>query len=112
MEELQNTNELIETNTPSYYAIIPANVRYDKRVVGEAKLLYGEITALANAKGFCWAGDKYFADLYGVSKRTIQNRLKSLEENGYISRQVIYKKDSKSIESRHIKIIDNFSTTY
>ena len=33
---------------PSYYAIIPANVRYDKRLTDKAKLLYGEITCLTN----------------------------------------------------------------
>ncbi|NBK08169.1 helix-turn-helix domain-containing protein [Enterococcus asini] len=75
----------------SYYAIIPANVRYDKRLPANAKLLYGEITALCNEKGFCWAGDKYFADLYGVSKVSIQKWLKALQENGYITKELIYK---------------------
>lgn len=38
------------TEHRSYYAIIPANVRYDKRLKPNTKLLYGEITAGSVAK--------------------------------------------------------------
>lgn len=90
----------------AYYAIIPANVRYDKNLPANAKLLYGEITALCNEKGFCWAGDKYFADLYGVSKTTVQNWLKALFENNYISKEIEYKEGSKEILHRYIRILE------
>ena len=90
----------------AYYAIIPANVRYDKNLPANAKLLYGEITALCNEKGFCWAGDKYFADLYGVSKTTVQNWLKALFENKYISKEIEYKEGSKEILHRYIRILE------
>lgn len=90
----------------SYYAIIPANVRYDDSLIPSAKLLYGEITALCNEKGYCWASNEYFANQYKVSKPTIQNWLKSLEEKGYIYREVKYKEGSKEIEARYIRILD------
>lgn len=89
----------------SYYAIIPANVRYDDSLIPIAKLLYGEITALCNEKGYCWASNEYFANQYKVSKPTIQNWLKSLEEKGYIYREVKYKEGSKEIEARYIRIL-------
>lgn len=93
-----------QTERPNYYAIIPASVRYDKKLPGKAALLYGEITALCNKKGYCWASDSYFADLYGVAKSTIQTWLKALEINGHISRDVIYKEGTREIEHRYIRI--------
>lgn len=73
----------------SYYAVIPSNVRYDANLVPNAKLLYGEITALCNDKGYCWATNKYFADLYGTSVRTVQNWISSLEECGHIRTNLV-----------------------
>lgn len=74
---------------PNYYAIIPANVRYDTDISPNAKLLYGEITALCNQKGFCWATNEYFSKLYGVSDRTIRTLLKQLQDKNYIKINII-----------------------
>jgi Helix-turn-helix domain len=91
-------------NRPNYYANIPANVRYDEDLSPNAKLLYGEITALTNAEGYCWATNKYFADLYKVSKVSISKWVKQLIEKGYISSEIIYKENSKEILHRYIRI--------
>lgn len=101
MEKLNEQNEIKK----SYFAVIPADVRYDKKLIPNAKLLYGEITALCNEKGYCWAGDKYFAELYGVSKTTIQNWVKSLVDRKYIYKKIIYKDGTKEILYRYIKIL-------
>ena len=71
-------------NQVNYYAVIPANVRYDKDLPANAKLLYGEITALCNNKGFCWATNQYFADLYGVKKLAVSRWINALADKGYI----------------------------
>jgi len=69
---------------PNFYAIIPASVRYDKRLKPNAKLLYGEITALCNQEGFCWADNSYFSELYEVDKMTISRWISQLESAGYL----------------------------
>lgn len=86
----------------SYYAIIPANVRYDTNIVPNAKLLYGEITALCNEKGFCWANNSYFAELYGVSKETISRWVNQLVANKYITRVIEYKEGTNEIVNRYL----------
>lgn len=90
----------------SYYAIIPANVRYDKDLTPNSKLLYGEITALCNQKGYCWATNDYFANLYGVSKTSISKWISSLVEKGYIINELIYKEGTKQIEDRYLRIVN------
>lgn len=99
----------------SYYAIIPANVRYDKELTPNAKLLYGEITALTNEKGYCWATNNYFAELYDVSKVSISKWINQLADKGYINTEIIYKEGTKEILNRYITIIqypvkENFNT--
>ncbi|HFD0538584.1 TPA: helix-turn-helix domain-containing protein [Enterococcus faecium] len=92
------------TEHRSYYAIIPANVRYDKRLKPNTKLLYGEITALCNERGFCWAGNEYFADLYGVNKETISRWVSDLIKFGYLNREIIYKEGTNQIINRYLRI--------
>jgi len=74
----------MDHHEPSFYAIIPADVRYCKALPPSAKLLYGELTALAKKKGYCWASNAYFADLYEVEERQIKRWLEALKVEGFI----------------------------
>lgn len=94
---------------PSYYAIIPADVRYDKDLKDKAKLLYGEITALSNKDGYCYASNKYFADLYGVSTRTITDLIKELVLKNYILNQIIYEDGTKKVIQRRLYLLNKTS---
>lgn len=89
---------------PNYYAIIPAEVRYDKELKDKAKLLYGEITCLSNEYGYCYASNKYFANLYQVSVTTISLLIKNLIDRGYLTSEIIYKKGTKEIDKRYLRI--------
>jgi len=86
--------------------MIPASVRYDKRLNANAKLLYGEITALCNEKGYCWASNRYFAELYEVSVQSISKWIKNLSECGYINMQLEYVPGTKQVKHRYIQMAD------
>jgi hypothetical protein len=68
---------------PSYFAVIPAYVRYDKDLPDKAKLLFGEITALTNKFGYCYASNKYFSELYGCTERSISRLINKLADKNY-----------------------------
>ena len=89
---------------PSYYAILTADVRYDKTLKPLARLLFAEITALCNKEGYCWASNQYFADLYEVDKTTVSGWIGQLKTRGYITVQLEYKEGSKQILNRYMKI--------
>ena len=91
---------------PNYYAIIPAEIRYDKDLSDKAKLLYGEISALSNRTGECWASNKYFADLYGITTIHISRIINELKEKKYIDVELMYKTHTRQIEKRIIKLND------
>lgn len=68
---------------PTFYAVIPSAVRYAD-ISAQAKLLYGEITALTEQEGFCWASNGYFARLYNAGARSVSRWLAELEQAGFI----------------------------
>lgn len=94
-----------EDNQVNYYSIIPATVRYDKELKASEKLLYGEITALANKYGYCYAKNRYFANLYDVSIETVSRWLSHLQLKKYIEIDVI-RNENKEVISRNIYILD------
>lgn len=101
---------------PSYYAIIPADVRYNENLKPNEKLLYGEITSLCNQKGFCWASNSYFSELYNVTVQTISSWVSNLKKEGYVMVDFVYKGNTKEIEKRCISlpapITKNLNTPY
>lgn len=93
-----------EREHPSYYAILTADVRYDKRLKPAEKILFSEITALSNIYGYCYASNSYFCDLYGVSIASVKGWIANLKRCGYVSVEVI-RDDSKNVIERKIRPI-------
>lgn len=88
---------------PSYYSILTADVRYDKRLgKPNPRELYSEITALSNKDGYCHASNAYFARIYEISTSTVSRWVSLLEECGYIHREVIYRKGTKEVQERRL----------
>ena len=96
----------MKSKEPAYYSILPAPVRYDKRLTPNAKILYAEITSLTNQLGFCYASNRYFEKLYQVSTQSINFWLRQLEEFEYIKRHIYRDKGTKEILNRYITIFD------
>ena len=85
--DLSNTSEpltVTKEHRPSYWAVLPAQVRYDPELPASAKILYAEISSLTDQRGYCYATNEYFMQLYGCADRTIQRLLRALEAGNYI----------------------------
>lgn len=88
---------------PSYFSILTADVRYDRRLgKPNARELYSEITALSNKDGYCHASNGYFAKLYEVDNGTISRWISTLEECGYLEREIIYHEGTKQVKERRL----------
>ncbi len=94
---------------PNYYGIIPAKVRYAK-INPMARLIYCEITALSNVRGYCHAGNKYFADCFEISPETVSRCISTLSEHNFI--RIEYDtKGAKVIERRIFALVDPLTKT-
>ena len=90
----------MEANNPGYYAIIPAEVRYDETIPANAKLLYGEISALIGSEGYCFASNEYLADRFKMTHEAIARLITKLEKAGHIKR--VIEKENGQIVARKL----------
>ena len=88
---------------PNYYAILPANVRYDTELQPIARLLYAEISCLTNSTGVCSASNEYFSKLYDMHEVSISRIVNKLKAKGYIN--ISYKKFNTGSDRKEIREI-------
>ena len=93
----------MEASKPGYWAVIPAKVRYDEDLRPNAKLLYAEITALANSEGYCWISNARLAEWFGISPKTVGSLIQQLAGKGYINVELV-RDEKKAIIERRIWI--------
>jgi len=70
---------------PDYDILIPSHVLHDNSIRPGARIVYGEIAALCGKGNSCLFDDILFSGLYGVSKKTLANWVKTLADAKYIS---------------------------
>ena len=68
---------------PNNYAIIPADVRYCKRISANAKLLFAELTALADKDGKVFVTNDALAETFSVSRSTVTRWLTELTNENF-----------------------------
>ena len=91
-------------NEPSYWAVVPAPVRYDTAIPANAKLLYAELSSLANKEGFCFPGNAYLAECFSLTDTSIRRLLKALSDRGYIRVKVFRDERTQAVLSREIYV--------
>ena len=89
----------------NYYITIPAQVLHDNRLTPLSRLIYGELSALANIHGYAWINNNGLANRYDVSKYTISRSVSEIEKLGYIKSELIYKDGKKEVEKRNVYIL-------
>ena len=89
------------------YSICYNEWALDNRIKNELGLLL-IIASLSAEQGYCWAGNKYFAELFNEPTNTISRKIKRLETLGYIKAE--YKKSGNVVVTRKLTIT-NLSRT-
>jgi DNA-binding MarR family transcriptional regulator len=95
------------------YAICFNKASLDKSIKNELGLL-NIISSLSAEKGYCYASNKYLADLFDVPTETISRKLKILSDKEYIT--IEYEKKGCEIIGRKIRLtnllIDDYQKCY
>lgn len=82
--------------------VIPTSLLGDSRLTFLERLLLMDILSLCKKKGYCWATNEYFKNLFNVSKQTISKSISSLSKYGYIVLE--YDKKEKNNSKRVIRL--------
>jgi len=99
-EKREMRKKMKETNKIGYYSILPSTILFNKKLKANEKLLYAIITSLANKEGYCFASNKYLAELLDAQPHTISIWISNLKEMGFLNLQMIKDSENKCIQRR------------
>lgn len=81
----------------------------DKDIKNELGLLL-IISSLCAERGYCFASNKYLADLFQTNETLISRKLKKLEDKNYI--QMEYEKQGTQVTNRYIRLSKTITDRY
>ena len=83
------------------YSICLNEWALDKDIKNELGLLL-IISSLCAEKGYCYASNSYFTELFNIPEENISRKIKKLEEKGYIT--IEYEKIGCQVKKRYIRL--------
>lgn len=92
----------MDERKPAFWAVIPASVLFSEDLRPNAKLLYGVVTLLQESSGYCYASNRYLANLFGLQPETITGLLNNLVEAGLIATDVVRDPQTNEVQERRI----------
>lgn len=92
----------MDERKPAFWAVIPASVLFSEDLRPNAKLLYGVVTLLQESSGYCYASNRYLANLFGLQPETITGLLNNLVEAGLIATDVVRNPLTNEVQERRI----------
>lgn len=100
--------EIIIAENRSFEGIwIPKRLYITNKFNLRTKFFIVEIKSLSK-NGCCFATDKHFSKFLGVSDRMVQIMIKQLKDDGYLTTEYEYEKDTRAIKKRFLILTQKF----
>ncbi|PKM71490.1 MAG: hypothetical protein CVU91_13475 [Firmicutes bacterium HGW-Firmicutes-16] len=96
-------NDYPDERRPALWANIPSGVLYSTKLKPNAKIIYGVISTLAFARGYCNATNGYIGWLLSLSAKAVSESISQLAEHLYITVELVKGKEGTN-KSRNIWI--------
>lgn len=88
------------------FVIVPSIFAKDNNLTIIEKFILGIIASYAqNERGHCYASNEHLCNEYNFQLRSLQRALKSLQDKGYLKRDIVKKKSNKWITERQLTVI-------
>lgn len=87
-----------------YYGFIPTNIRHNKDLKANAKLIYAELTACLDENGVCTKRNIYFSKALSVTKATVSSCLTDLRKMGFINVVMELEEGTQRFINRYITL--------